>query len=173
VDLSAFGRMTREQARAELGWPANEPTVIFVADPSRQVKNFPLAEAAVQRLRRDRPEVRLRVAGDVSHSEVPAWMAAADALVLTSRSEGSPNVVKEAMAAALPTVATPVGDVPQLFAGVPGCFIREPEPEALADGLAAALDHGPTPAAQAAIAPLAIERYTAQVIDLYEHVARR
>jgi glycosyltransferase involved in cell wall biosynthesis len=173
VDLGAFGRLTRAQARAELGWPADERTVIFVADPSRQVKNFPLAEAAVERLRRERAGVRLRVAGDVPHSEVPTWMAAADALVLTSRSEGSPNVVKEAMAAGLPAVSTPVGDVPRLFDGVPGCFIREPEPAALAEGLAAALDHGRTPAAQAAIAPLGLERYTEQVIDLYEHVARR
>ena len=173
VDLSAFGRLTREQARAQLGWPAGERTVIFVADPSRQVKNFPLAEAAVLRLQRDRPDVRLRVAGDIGHAEVPTWMAAADALLLTSRSEGSPNVVKEAMAAALPAVSTPVGDVPELFAGVPGCFVRDPDPEALAGGLAAALDHGPAPAARAAIAPLALERYTEQVIDVYEQVARR
>jgi len=173
VDLSAFGVLSKEEARVRLGWPPDEPTVIFVADPSRQVKNFPLAEAAVAHLSATRPDVRLRVAGDVSHGDVPVWMAAADALVLTSRSEGSPNVIKEAMAAGLPAVSTPVGDVPQLFEGVSGCFIRDPEPAALAEGLALALDHGPAPEARAAIEPLGLPAFTQKVLDVYEDVVRR
>jgi teichuronic acid biosynthesis glycosyltransferase TuaC len=172
VDLHRFRRLPREEARTRLGWDPDEPTVIFVADTERPVKNFPLAKAAVERLRRSLPGTRLRVAETVIPEEVPLWMAAADALILTSRSEGSPNVIKEAMAAELPAVSTPVGDVPERFEGVPGCFIRPPEPEALAKALAAAIAHGRTPEARKAVSSVSIERMVAQVMDIYESVAR-
>src|SRR5204862_286587 len=87
------------------------------------------------------PAARLRVAGKVPISDMPVWMAAADALILTSHSEGSPNVIKEAMAAELPAVATPVGDVPERLRGVPGCYVRRPDPKALGAALVALLDH--------------------------------
>jgi teichuronic acid biosynthesis glycosyltransferase TuaC len=173
VDLARFGKLSREEARARLGWPADQPTVIFVAHPKRTVKNFPLAKAAVERLRARVPTVQLRVAAEIAPEEVPIWMAAADALVLTSRSEGSPNVIREAMAAELPAVATPVGDVPERLHGVPGCHVCDADPGALADGLAAALAHGRTPAARRAVEHVSLERTTEQVIGVYEWVLGR
>jgi glycosyltransferase involved in cell wall biosynthesis len=99
------------------------------------------------------------------------WMTAADALLLTSHSEGSPNVIKEAMAAELPAVSTPVGDVPDRFGGVPGCYVRPPEPGALAAALVAALGHGRTPEAREAVAVVDRRRTTQQMINVYESVA--
>ncbi len=46
--------------------------------------------------------------------DIPCLLAAADALVLPSKSEGLPLVVMEAMAASTPVVATAVGGVPEL-----------------------------------------------------------
>lgn len=173
VDLSRFGTVDREEARGRLGWPVDEPTVIFVADPARPVKNFPLAQTAVERLARRRPEVRLRVAATVPHAEMPLWMSAADVLLLTSYSEGAPNVVKEAMASALPVVSTPVGDVPELLAGLPGCAVCPYDADALAAGLEGALDHGPTPAARELAARFDVRTTTAQVVEVYEAVLAR
>jgi glycosyltransferase involved in cell wall biosynthesis len=164
VDLERFEQHSRDDARARLGWDPDEPTVVFMARPERPVKNFSLAQAAMERV----PGARLRVSGTTPPSEVPLWMAAADVLLLTSHSEGSPNVIKEAMAAQLPLVSTPVGDVPALVEGVSGCYVRPPDPEALAEGIELALAHGPAPEARAAVSHLDRRRTTPQVLEVYE-----
>jgi glycosyltransferase involved in cell wall biosynthesis len=62
-------------------------------------------------------------------------MNAADCLLHTSSSEGSPNVVKEALMCNLPVVATPAGDVAELIDGVLPSFLCEPSETALAEAL--------------------------------------
>jgi glycosyltransferase involved in cell wall biosynthesis len=170
VDLERFSPIPREEARARLGWDPDETTAIFVGNPSIPVKNYPLAEEAHKRLSASRPEVRLRVAADVRPEDVPVWMSAADALLLTSQSEGSPNVIKEAMASALPIVSTAVGDVRERLDGVAGCHVCEPDPDALAAALDSALDHGRSEEARAAVESLGVEAVARRIVGLYESV---
>jgi glycosyltransferase involved in cell wall biosynthesis len=68
--------------------------------------------------------------------DVPRALAQADALVLASSSEGMPVTLLEAMAAALPVVATAVGGVPEVVASEEtGLLVRAGDPDALADAL--------------------------------------
>ena len=60
---------------------------------------------------------------DVPHYIMPLYMNACDVLLLTSLHEGSPNVVKEALACNLPVVSVPVGDIPERIGRVPGCVV--------------------------------------------------
>ena len=172
VDLERFRPIPRAEARAKLGWDPDEPTAIFVGNPSIPVKNYALAEEVHRRLTPSRPGLRLRVAKDVRPEDVPVWMSAADALLFTSRSEGSPNVIKEAMASALPIVATPVGDVPERLGGVAGCHVCEPDADALAAALDVALDHGRAPEARAAVESLGVEAVAQRIVDLYRGLIR-
>ena len=76
--------------------------------------------------------------GAVPHDEVPALLREHGILLLTSRYEASPTVVKEALRAKRPVVSTDVGDVADWLEKDRTGFICATTPEALADGVRAA-----------------------------------
>jgi glycosyltransferase involved in cell wall biosynthesis len=166
VDLDAFSPRPRDVARAELGWEHDGKIILFLGNPDDPRKNVALAKKASEIVRRTIPSARLHVAWGIGPEEVPHLMNAADCLLFTSRSEGSPNVVKEAMACALPIVATPVGDVPERLHGVKNCFICEPSVEPIAEAVIQALDCDRAPEARAAVEALGI----GLVADRLEHI---
>ncbi|OWW18565.1 glycosyltransferase family 4 protein [Noviherbaspirillum denitrificans] len=71
-------------------------------------------------------------------SDVPACLQALDVFCLSSRTEGFPNVVGEAMAMGVPCVVTDVGDAAMLV-GRTGIVVPKENPGALAEGMAALL----------------------------------
>jgi teichuronic acid biosynthesis glycosyltransferase TuaC len=84
---------------------------------------------------------RVWLAGARPHGEVAHWMAAADLVVLPSWSEGTPNVVLEALASGRRVVATSVGGVPDLLTSrVLGELVPARQPAELARALERALD---------------------------------
>ena len=68
-----------------------------------------------------------------NQDELVYFYNSADLLLLTSLSEGSPNVIKEAMACNCPIVSTDVGDVRQVIENTDNCFISNPFPKDIAD----------------------------------------
>ena len=75
-----------------------------------------------------------------SRSQVNQLMCAANCLLLTSKTEGSPQVIKEAMACGCPIVSVDVGDVAERTSGVEGCYlVRTREPKDIADSLLQAI----------------------------------
>jgi glycosyltransferase involved in cell wall biosynthesis len=122
---------------------------------------------------------RVRVHGNVTPADVRGHLQGADALLHTSLSEGLPNVVLEAMACAVPVVATDVGGTREAFRdGVEGLLVPPRDPGAAAAALGE-LWRDPGLCARMAQAGRArveaeftIERQTQQWVDLYERVAR-
>lgn len=137
IDLDVFKPRQRGTARARLGLPLDGKLVLFPFHPSRKVKRYELAKAAVDGLG-DR-DVRILAVSGKRNEEMPWYYSAADAMILCSYSEGSPTSVKEALACNLPVVSTDVGDVQEIMAGIEGCEICDPTPESLAQGLRRAL----------------------------------
>jgi len=81
---------------------------------------------------------RVRLLGE--RADVETLLPAMDLFVLSSREEGIPNALLEAMAAGRPAVATAVGGTPEVLTdGVTGWLVPASAPEALADALADAL----------------------------------
>jgi teichuronic acid biosynthesis glycosyltransferase TuaC len=134
VDRSQFSPADRDQARRQLGWPLDEVTVIS-AGRRVPLKRLWLAEQATTLAAQEVQGLRWRVLSEVAPHEMPLYYSAADCLLHTSASEGSPNVVKEALACNLPVVATPSGDIAELLTGVTPSALCAPEPEELAHGI--------------------------------------
>lgn len=135
VDRDLFRPQPQSDARAALGWDADEPIALFAADPSVARKRVELAKTACEAARRRGWSGRLHVADGVPPDRMPVLMNAANCLLLTSTTEGSPNVVKEALACDLPVVSTPVGDVRTLLDGVSPSAVAEPNADALGNAI--------------------------------------
>jgi glycosyltransferase involved in cell wall biosynthesis len=132
IDLDRFRPIDQTLCRERLGWQPGDFHVLFATSSGDPVKRPELARAAVELLNRKHGRIKFHVLSGTPNNEVPRWLNAADALLLTSKHEGSPTIVKEALACGLPIVSVPVGDVPERIAGVSGCYLAEPEPEDLA-----------------------------------------
>ncbi|MDB4965216.1 MAG: glycosyl transferase [Myxococcales bacterium] len=140
VDVERFVPRGRTQARRHRGVRTDGIRILFVAvNPERRpTKRLPLAQAAVARL----SGARLEVASAVPFDEMPWVYASADALLLTSHAEGSPNCVKEALACGVPVVSTDVGDVREVLDGLPPCAVVDPDPDRIAAALGAIVADG-------------------------------
>lgn len=118
VDLDFFSPGPQEIARKQLGWGLRHPIVIMNIRNNPRLKGLDLAMKALQAVRVRLPETELHLIENVEPDRMPLYYRAADVLLCASAREGSPNVVKEALACNLPVVSTPVGDVPERLVGV-------------------------------------------------------
>lgn len=136
VNTALFQPMHTPSIRVDLGWAQGKTYILFGANPDDAIKNFPLAQEAVRiaQERLGKPLTLFPLKG-IDYNLVPQYMNACDAMIFTSHQEGSPNVVKEAMACNLPIVSVPVADVPWLFEGASGYKVCRPDADDLARGL--------------------------------------
>jgi teichuronic acid biosynthesis glycosyltransferase TuaC len=121
IDFDTFRAVPRDQARRELGLEPARPYLLFAAHPATQVKRYSFARQVHEALRTVVPGAELLVAYREPQRRLALYMNACDALLFTSFQEGSPNVVKQAMACNLPVVSTDVGDVRQVIGNTRGC----------------------------------------------------
>lgn len=138
IDVDNFALQNKKDARDALGWDSNGRYVLFAGAFDNEVKNAPLAQAAVRLL----PNVRLIELKGYSRQEVATLFYAADALLLTSFTEGSPQVVKEAMACNCPVVTVDVGDVKERLERVQPSAVVERNPQTIASALKSILEQG-------------------------------
>jgi glycosyltransferase involved in cell wall biosynthesis len=171
VDFERFRPLDRDACRAQLGWAPGRRHVLFPGSPTRPEKRFALAEASVGLLRGEGMDVELHALDGVRHNAVPTWLNAADAVLLTSVHEGSPNVVKEALACNVPVVSVDVGDVRDRIGEVDGCHIVEPDPEDVASQLGRVLERGERVAGRELIAELSVARVAERLSEIYATVA--
>ncbi|MFC3960256.1 glycosyltransferase [Halovivax cerinus] len=167
IDLELFRPMETDRARDVVDWPTDGRHVLFPYHPDRPVKNYPLAERVVERTANRAPyDVELHAISGVDYDLIPAYMNAADALLLTSNREGSPSTVKEALACNTPVVSTPVGDVPERVDSLTVSGVGESVDE-LATTLRCALDAADEPGGRDAVRPLGLDRMGERILAVY------
>ena len=127
INLEDYPEMDKVQARKLMGLAPEKKYVLFAGAFDNAVKNAPLAFSAMALV----PEL-LELKG-YTRSEVATLMNAVDCFLMTSHTEGSPQVIKEALACGCPIVSVDVGDVRERVTGIFGCFLSETnEPKELA-----------------------------------------
>ncbi|HHV34612.1 MAG TPA: glycosyltransferase family 4 protein [Syntrophomonadaceae bacterium] len=142
VDLDKFKPLDQLKIRKELGFNCNDIIILFVGRIEK-IKNLDLLIHSFALLNEKVQNIRLLIAGrgdersnleslvrtlnvddkvsfvgEVSPDKTPAIYNCADIFGLTSHSESSPTVVREALACGVPVVTTDVGDVNEILVGM-------------------------------------------------------
>lgn len=203
VDRSRIGVITNG-VDAELFCPRpdaprqNRRMVIGTIGRAFKIKNLPLLISAVARLVAAGHDLELQIGGDGPDEDalralgdelqmgdrlkllgfvddVPARLHAFDVFVLSSDNEGNPNALIEAMAVALPCVATSVGSVPELLdRGRAGLIVPPGDEEGMATAIARVVhDEGLRRTLGEAARRRVLERYSERrMFDAYEALYR-
>lgn len=115
--------------------------VLFAGAFDNAVKDSALAQVTINQLRSEGIQVELIELKGYNRDQVTALMYNCPALLMTSKTEGSPQVVKEAMACGCPIVSVDVGDVAERTEGVEGCYVVPTRnPKDIANALSKAIE---------------------------------
>lgn len=135
VDMEKFRPLDRAQCRGRLYLPLDAFVLFFPANPKSYEKRIALAEATYEAIRHRHPRALMLTGGNIPPESMPLYYNAADVVLQTSFYEGSPTVVKEALACEIPLVSTDVGDTQAVIQGVPRCSVCRDDPNELADAV--------------------------------------
>lgn len=124
IDLSEDQCTPKSLARQKLNLDIDGQYVLFAGAFDNAVKNSSLAQKTINLYNRKTGNAcQLIELKGYSRQEVTLLMCAADAFLLTSHNEGSPQVIKEAMACGCPIVSVDVGDIVERISGLDGCYV--------------------------------------------------
>jgi glycosyltransferase involved in cell wall biosynthesis len=116
-DLDRFHPLPREEAREKLGLDRDGRYLLFPANPNRPEKRADrAAEVAAA------AGAELLTGGSIEPEQMPLWVNAANAVLVTSEYEGFGLACVEALACDVPVLSTPVGIAPFALAGVAGAL---------------------------------------------------
>jgi len=175
INMERFKPMRTEECRRRLGWSPDSFHILFsTADRSNKKKRLQLAEKALAVLRKRGITAEIHGLGRIPHDVVPVWLNAADVVLMTSTSdEGSPNIIKEALACNRPVVSLDVGDVAERLEGIDGCYIASESPIDLADCLSTVRSGPGFVESRVVVGQLSIESVARRILEVYELAVRR
>jgi glycosyltransferase involved in cell wall biosynthesis len=171
VDLNVFIPIPQREARSALGWPESRPAVLFNAGRDPKTKQLQLARASVEAATRDCGDVRFEILdGTVEWRRIPLYLNAADCLLVTSIYEGSPNIVKEALACNLPIVSVDVGDVRWRLQGISPSAVVERDPELIGQALAGILRTRQRSNGRDVVGEIDLDNTTTRIVRVYQEI---
>jgi len=165
IDLDKFVPMDKKECREELKLPLNKHLILFGGNASQAIKRLPLARNALEILDDNHELITIDY---IDHNLMPIFMNASDMLLMTSLNEGSPMMIKEALACNLPVASTNVGDVKEQLYGLENCFIIKDEtPEAIASVIKRCIKCQGIPNSRVKMLNYSIDVLSDMVIDIY------
>ncbi|MCC7429423.1 glycosyltransferase family 4 protein [bacterium] len=173
VDLKIFNLIEKCKARENCGLEKDKVYFLFAANPEREEKNFALAEILVNKIKEKISNAELIVVHKKTQKELNEFYNAADFLLLTSNHEGSPNVVKEALATNLPVISTDVGDVSERFEGVTNTYILSGNLENDVSKILSMVKNYSRNNGREMLTDLEISKVAKRIIKVYEEVLKK
>lgn len=140
IDLSDLPLVGKAEAQAAMNLPTDKINILFGGAFTNLRKNVALANAALDILKRD--DINLIEMRGFNRQQVAMLYNGCDMLLLPTKSEGSPQVLKEAMACSCPIVATDVADIAYLLDGVDNSYITSFDPQSVAEKIQRIIDCG-------------------------------
>ncbi len=140
IDLKDLLLVDKAKAMKEMGLSSDKINILFGGSFSNARKNAPLAQAAISLLNRD--DINLIEMKGFNRSQVNKLLCGCDMLLLPTKSEGSPQVLKEAMACNCSIVATDVADIAFLLQGVTNSYVTTFDPSDVADKILRVIECG-------------------------------
>ena len=173
VNLTLFKPQPHEDARSVLNWEQQTPAVVFNGGYNPHAKGLALAIESIARAQAKIGRVRLILLdGRIPPERVPVYLNAADCLLVASEREGSPNIVKEAMACNLPVVSVDVGDVAERLAGVEPSTIAPRDPEAMGSALVQILTKRERSNGREKLMECSEEYVAGELLKIYDDITR-
>jgi glycosyltransferase involved in cell wall biosynthesis len=165
-DLSRFRPLPRAEARRRLGLDPAGRYLLFPANPERAEKRADRAAELAGEV-----GAELLTGGSIDPEQMPLWVNAANAVVVTSDYEGFGLVCIEALACDVPILSTPVGIAPFALAGVAGALCAPFDLGVWAGAARPHLEAGdPRVSGSARAASLSAERMAERTIEAYRDV---
>lgn len=166
INLEDYPVIEKSEARQQMGLDLSKKFVLFAGAFDNRVKNAPLAKTAMELV----PEAELLELKGYTRPQVASLMQACDAILMTSFTEGSPQVIKEAVACGCPIVSVDVGDVRDRIEGIDGCYVSGREPESIASCVKKALVYNGRTQGRKSIEHngLSNDVVAARIISIYE-----
>lgn len=121
VDFEKFRPLNKESCRKKLNLPINKKIILFLGNPSDPRKNINLLKKAIKKT--NQKNILLITPYPFQNKDLIYYLNSVDLLAFTSFKEGSPNVIKEAMACNCPIVSTNSGDIKQTIQNTEGCYM--------------------------------------------------
>lgn len=135
IDTKHFLPGNKDDARSRIGFDTDAFIVLFNNGNSCPLKREDLAIESIRIASEKIPDVRLEVLRGISYEDLPHYFNASDCLLICSDTEGSPTILKEAMACNLPVVTTDVGDVVDRLKDSVGNLIVDQSADSIARGI--------------------------------------
>jgi len=169
VDFEVFKPIDRSVAYQFTRFEKEKFNIIFIAENiEAKVKNYKLAREAINII--NATNIELHPISGVKQKDLVYYYNAADLYLMTSLTEGSPNVIKEAMACNCPIVSTDVGDVKDLVSSTDGCYITSHNPNDVADNIRKAMEFNSRTNGRENIRHLDSKHIADEMIKLYHEV---
>ncbi len=168
INLNEIVILPKNDAKIRLNLPDDKINILFGGNFTNLRKNYALAKRAIELMNLN--NINLIELKGFTREQVTNLLCGCDLLFLPTKSEGSPQIIKEAMACNCPIVATDVADIKEIIGGIDGCYVSNFDPNNVAVNLKNAIEFNSRTCGREIMERYNNETIVKQLIEIYKSV---